>query len=151
MASHTFGGGASAQDLGVTFGPKQSAPGSPRFMLLLHTKHSIQQLQGSSPAATPTPQSYKNRLNCRSDTQLQFVLRKSTPPLLSPSPSSDLLDQTSCVSKMQCWGNFLVVQWVGLSAPPAGAQVQSLVGKLGFPQAMQRGKKKKNQHWTGSG
>ena len=44
---------------------------------------------------------------------------------------------------MQCWGNFLVVQWVGLSAPPAGAQVQSLVGKLGFPQAMQRGKKKK--------
>ena len=36
-----------------------------------------------------------------------------------------------------------MVQWVGLSAPSAGAQVQSLVGKLGFPQAMQRGKKKK--------
>ena len=38
-----------------------------------------------------------------------------------------------------------MVQWVGLSAPSAGAQVQSLVGKLGFPQAMQRGKKKKKK------
>ena len=42
-------------------------------------------------------------------------------------------------------GNSLAVQWLGVSTFTAGAQVQSLVGELRFPQAPGHGQKKKKK------
>ena len=45
--------------------------------------------------------------------------------------------------KTETVGNSLAVQWLGLSAFSAGAQVQSLVRELRSPQAVQCSQKKK--------